>query len=621
MKRKWIIGTPGADKCRRVCRFFFAVLFSLLAAPGWAAVTFDKIVSNSTTVNSVAASSPVFSTGSGNEVLLAFIATDYLSGPNTTVTNVNGAGLTWVLVVRSNTQAGSSEIWRAFAPNPLTNVTVTATLSQAVMSSITVMAFIGADTSGTNGSGAIGATAATNSTSGAPAAAVVTTRADSMVLGVGNDYDNAIPRTPGVEQVVMQQYLTSVGDTYWVQRHLNVYPANTPISIDDTAPDSDQYNLAVVEVLASPGPQTWSVSGTALPVFEASGTVMFIPGALISTTVDSSGHFTFTGMPNGIYTVRPSKPGYVFSPAEQSVTINGANVTGINFTVLPLPTTWSISGTISPPSSGSGTVLSIPGALVSTTADSSGHFGFANMPNGLYTVTPSRAGYTFSPIQRSVTINGGNATGVDFTIQPVTTTRTVSGTISPPSGGSGAVLTLFGTPQLTTSADSAGNFSFTGVPDGVYTVYATKAGYTFPPGTRSVTVNGGNVTGVDFTAQAIPTFWKISGTVTPGSVRGVSEHDPGRIGRRPGRHGRELSIRAGPERHLYGYPEQARLRVFAPQPDGDGERRRHHRREFHDRACRAMERVIRPRNRCRQHGHDAHRQRVDVLGLVHHVRD
>ena len=521
MKRKWIVGTPGADKCRRVCRFFFAVLFSLLAAPGWAAVTFDKIVSNSTTVNSVAASSPVFSTGSGNEVLLAFIATDYLSGPNTTVTNVNGAGLTWVLVVRSNTQAGSSEIWRAFAPNPLTNVTVTATLSQAVMSSITVMAFIGADTSGTNGSGAIGATAATNSTSGAPAAAVVTTRADSMVLGVGNDYDNAIPRTPGIEQVVMQQYLTSLGDTYWVQRHLNVYPANTPISIDDTAPDSDQYNLAVVEVLASPGPQTWSLSGTALPVFEANGTVMFIPGALISTTVDSSGHFTFTGIPNGTYTVTPSKPGYIFSPTEQTVTINGANVTGINFTVLPVPTTWSISGTISPPSSGSGTVLSIPGALISTTADSSGHFGFANMPNGLYTVRPSKAGYTFSPIQRSVTINGGNVSGVDFTIQPVTTTWTVSGAISPASGGSGAVLTLLGTPQLTTTADSSGNFSFPGVPDGVYTAYATKAGYTFPPGTRSVTVNGGNVTGVDFTAQAIPTFWKISGTVTPGSY-GVS---------------------------------------------------------------------------------------------------
>ena len=162
-------------------------------------------------------------------------------------------------------------------------------------------------------------------------------------------------------------------------------------------------------------------------------------------------------------------------------------------------------------------MLSIPGALVSTTADGNGQFSFANMPNGTYTVRPSKAGYTFSPIERSVTVNGGHVTGIDFTAQPVTTTWTVSGTISPSSGGSGTVLTLLGTPQLTATADSSGNFSFTGVPDGVYTAYATKAGYTFSPGSRSVTVNGGNVTGVDFTAQAIPTFWKISGTVTPAS--------------------------------------------------------------------------------------------------------
>jgi len=314
MGRDWTDGFPGADKRRRLCAFFCAMLLWLVAAPAWAALTFDKSVSNNTTVNSTTASSPVFSTASPNELLLAFVATDYLSGANTTVTSVDGGGLTWVLVVRSNTQAGTSEIWRAFAPSPLIGVTVTATLSQPVMSSITVIAFIGADAAGTNGSGAIGATAVSNSSAGAPTAAVQTTRADSMVLGVGNDYDNAIARTPGVEQVVMQQYLTSEGDTYWVQRRLRGYPAGTMVSIDDTAPVSDRYNLAVVEVLASPGPQAWSMSGAVLPVADAAGAVMFIPGALVSTTVDSTGHFAFTGMPNGTYTVRPTKPVTRFLP-------------------------------------------------------------------------------------------------------------------------------------------------------------------------------------------------------------------------------------------------------------------------------------------------------------------
>jgi hypothetical protein len=59
--------------------------------------------------------SPAFSTTAPSELLLAFIATDYLSGTNTTVTSVTGAGLAWALVGRTNVQAGTSEIWRAFA--------------------------------------------------------------------------------------------------------------------------------------------------------------------------------------------------------------------------------------------------------------------------------------------------------------------------------------------------------------------------------------------------------------------------------------------------------------------------------------------------------------------------
>src|SRR4051812_37331028 len=500
MARDWTDGFPGADKRRRLCAFFCAMLLWLVAAPAWAALTFDKSVSNNTTVNSTTASSPVFSTASPNELLLAFVATDYLSGANTTVTSVDGGGLTWVLVVRSNTQAGTSEIWRAFAPSPLIGVTVTATLSQAVMSSITVVAFIGADTTGTNGSGAIGATAASNSAFGAPTAAVMTTRADSMVLGVGNDYDNAIARSPGVEQVIMQQSLTSAGDTYWVQRRLRGYPAGTVVSIDDTAPVSDRYNLAVVEVLASPGPQAWSMSGAVLPVADAAGAVMFIPGALVSTTVDSTGHFAFTGMPNGTYTVRPSKTGYTFSPTQRSVTVNGANVTGVDFTMQPLITTWNVSGTITPSSGGSGAVLTLSGASqLTTTADSSGNFSFTGVPDGVYTVQPTKAGYSFSPVSRSVTVSGSHVTGVDFTAQAIPTSWKISGTVSPASYGVSASMILGETGDVL--VDSAGNYQFMNIPNGTFIVVPNKPGYAFTPRSQKVVVNGGDVTGVNFTIE------------------------------------------------------------------------------------------------------------------------
>ena len=120
-----------------------------------------------------------FSTTSANELLLAYVATDYLSGANTTVTNLTGAGLKWALVIRTNTQGGTSEIWRAFATSPLTSVIVTATLSQSVASSITVMSFKGVDTSGTNGSGAVGAIGTGNASEDLPSASLVTTRNNS----------------------------------------------------------------------------------------------------------------------------------------------------------------------------------------------------------------------------------------------------------------------------------------------------------------------------------------------------------------------------------------------------------------------------------------------------------
>jgi hypothetical protein len=214
----------------------------------------DAITSRDGTTASSTISTAAFSTKSGNELLLAFVSTDYLSGANTTVTGVSGAGLTWVLVGRTNLQSGTAEIWRAFATSALSGATVTASLSQSVVSSLTVMSFAGVNTSGTNGSGAIGAIGTGNSPSGAPTASLATTRNGSMVLGVGNDYDNAISRTPGANQQVIHQYLAPTGDTYWVQTQTALIAASgTLVTINDTAPNSDRYNLTICEILSASG--------------------------------------------------------------------------------------------------------------------------------------------------------------------------------------------------------------------------------------------------------------------------------------------------------------------------------------------------------------------------------
>ena len=56
-------------------------------------------------------------------------------------------------------------------------------------------------------------------------------------------------------------------------------------------------------------------------------------GATAATaTTDSSGNYTFSSLANGSYVVTPSKSSYIFSPTSITVTVNGANVTGQNFT-------------------------------------------------------------------------------------------------------------------------------------------------------------------------------------------------------------------------------------------------------------------------------------------------
>ncbi|HVJ09778.1 MAG TPA: N,N-dimethylformamidase beta subunit family domain-containing protein [Acidisarcina sp.] len=476
-------------------------------------VATDVQISGDTSSPSSTVSTPIFSTSASNELLLAFVATDYLSGANTTVTSVTGGGLTWVLVVRTNAQLGSSEIWRAFAPSPVSNMSVTANLSQSVIASLSVMSFTGVNTSGTNGSGAIGAVKSASASSGAPTATLVTTQANSVVVGVGNDYDNAIARTPGSGQTVFHQYLTPTGDTYWMQRlNLAVPLSGTSATINDTAPTGDRYNLSICEVLASTT-QTLSISGTISPASSGSGTQMFLGGSGTAVvTADGSGNYTFANLTGGTYTVTPVKTGYTFTPASLSISLAGSNVTGANFTATASPT-YSVSGNISPSAAGSGASVSLVvngegGSNQTVIADSSGNFTFTGVLNGSYTITPVKTGYAFSPVNQTISVAGANVSGVSFTGSAIAT-YTISGAISTSTAGSGTTLTLAPTGSTgssqTTIADSTGSYSFAGVVNGTYSITPSKTGFTFSPASQSITVNGANISGINFAAQAIVT--------------------------------------------------------------------------------------------------------------------
>ena len=91
-----------------------------------------------------------------------------------------------------------------------------------------------------------------------------------------------------------------------------------------------------------------------------------------------------------------------------------------------------------------------------------------------------------------------NVTAVPLTVP---STFSISGRVtSGGSGLSGVTVALSGTASKTTTTDSIGNYTFTGLVNGAYTVTPSKSGCTFSPTSLSTSIDGSNITGQDFTA-------------------------------------------------------------------------------------------------------------------------
>ena len=256
---------------------------------------------------------------------------------------------------------------------------------------------------------------------------------------------------------------------------------------------------------------TYSITGTITGPGAAGATVKLVGSSTVTTVSDSSGNFSFSGLPNGTYTVSVvASAGYAYSPLTQSVTIQNGHVLGLSFTS---QSTYTIAGTISG-AGGPGATVSLSGSTTATvTANASGAYSFTSLVNGSYTVTASKAGYMFSPSSQAVTVNGANVTAnFSSSLQ----TYTITGTISGP-GGANATLNLTGASTATVTANSSGVYSFT-VVNGSYTVTPVKSGYLFTPVNRAVTVSGANVTANFSSVQTYTITGTISGAGGPNAT-------------------------------------------------------------------------------------------------------
>ena len=112
----------------------------------------------------------------------------------------------------------------------------------------------------------------------------------------------------------------------------------------------------------------------------------------------------------------------------------------------------------------------------------------------LVIVLPIALFFTFAACRiDGVTENGG-----------VVITYSISGTVTDSDTGFGledVTMTLSGDASDTTTTDASGNYSFSGLANGSYTVTPSLTNYTFAPLTSVVTRSGADVTNVDFVGR------------------------------------------------------------------------------------------------------------------------
>jgi Bacterial pre-peptidase C-terminal domain len=269
-------------------------------------------------------------------------------------------------------------------------------------------------------------------------------------------------------------------------------------------------NVTGINFTASCSAPTFSISGNA----GTSGAT--ITAGSSSSTSDASGNYSMSGFSAGTYTVTPSKSGCTFSPSSTSVTITSASATA-NFTATcgsgdtQLTSGVAVTGQSVAQGAWKYYYITVPAGATNLTFATTNATGDVDIYTQ-FNAKPTSSSYICRPYTSSgnetcsaanpqagtwwVGVNGYAAGS--FTITGTVTTPAPAYSISGSAGTSGATVSAG---SASASSDASNNYTISGLANGTYTVTPSKSGCTFSPSSQSVTVNGANVSAINFTAS------------------------------------------------------------------------------------------------------------------------
>ena len=255
-----------------------------------------------------------------------------------------------------------------------------------------------------------------------------------------------------------------------------------------------------------------------------------------TTSTDTDGLFEFSGIGAGQYTVTPKKGGYIFNPTLAPVTLTNVDA----YVTFIAGSAFTITGRVVDAGTGAGMPNISIGLITrnssqvivysdnSTVTGSDGSFTITNIGYGNSEVTPSLQGWGFNPPSITQAIPVGTTGGQTYTLPNFIGTLgyQISGKVTDPTnldnttenGIENVVLTLagdaaFGSVQKSTNPQ--GMYSFTGLPNGTYTVTPSLGLYKFIPPTLNIEINNASAVNQNFygvTGVIISGTIKLSGT-------------------------------------------------------------------------------------------------------------
>lgn len=245
-------------------------------------------------------------------------------------------------------------------------------------------------------------------------------------------------------------------------------------------------------------------------------------GSTYQAWTDSEGRYLLVGLPSNTFTLAAQHDDLTFTAQfTNPVSTSTGNAYGRDFYANePLATaspSYALAGTVSAGGAGLAGIPVEAGGLRTVTGPD-GSYSFTQLAPGTYTVRPLKAGRTYAPTSRAVTITSANISAQNFTEDRFTVTGRVTGVPSNPPNASNppAVFLLDGTTASTSRVNNVGWDYTLAVPSGSWSIHATRSSHAVVPSFTNPVAVAGNLSGMDFSGESSSSDRSLSGRILHG---------------------------------------------------------------------------------------------------------